>query len=113
MNSSCTADPRLVGAPVSVVRREFGNIESFVNAVPSSQTASLVPSLGAYLDNFLDAFGYTNVSIYCLHNAWLNSKDLPSFAALLKDTVLLTECEWFWNNIDHEQQIAFCSQHFL
>ncbi len=66
----------------------------------SHTSRSSVPSFRSHLDRFLDSFGFQEVTIWQIANAWEKSEEAVDFTAKMqKHGMGYTEAEWFWKEL--------------
>ena len=69
--------------------------------------AVIVPSFGAIVDSFLDAFGYRTSAILQLYDAVVDSETCDQFVEHLSEyKVAKMEANWLWSMIDDEALTA-------
>lgn len=59
-----------------------------------------VPSLGDFVDVFVDAFGYEDVFISILFNARLRARDADDWVHSVAHIMSITEAMWFYRYIN-------------
>ncbi|KAI0695838.1 hypothetical protein BC835DRAFT_1414663 [Cytidiella melzeri] len=91
-----------------------GHIRATLFTTPAPTTIR-VPSLGNYLDNFVDAYGFPNAFIIGVFTGWLNSSNLDEFMLAISHIATMEEARFMWRwiavPVDHATRFRFTPHH--
>ncbi|KAI0682973.1 hypothetical protein BC835DRAFT_1423758 [Cytidiella melzeri] len=80
-------------------RNSKGHVRAtlFITPAPSENQ---VPSLGRYIDNFVDVYGFPDLFIVGIHTGWLSSTTLDEFMLAILHMATTEEARFMWRWID-------------
>ncbi|KAI0083732.1 hypothetical protein BDY19DRAFT_998294 [Irpex rosettiformis] len=97
--------------PYVHLRNRNGRVYKVLYGSPRIQTTS-VPSLGGFIDLFLDAFGYEDSLIFILFNARLRARNLDDWMHSVTHMLSVMEAMWMWPHIKIPETRDMRTRHF-
>lgn len=80
------------------LRDRMGNIRRVLDQAPTPPT-HFVPSLGDFVDVFVDVFGYEDALIVSLYNARVRARNCDDWLHSVTHMLSIMEARWFWRFI--------------